>query len=304
MSKTSESRAVSNTVVETTVKMVTTVTPVVSAVKTILDFEDCGTTGLVPTSYFQGSVVAPTAKITNQYIDKGVVLSNAALVALGLGHAASGVDAIAGISADGKIDYDAPVTISFVKEVDTMVTTTTTARSITSSAVKGNGKSIEKNNDDSDSHKNEHGKDPVNDHDSNETVTVNVIKSTVVTPTYVDGTVNYFSYSPDFDGASGNTITVSAYDLVGKLVGSVSVREVGNIVTPIVLTGIGEFHSVTIDSTLVNKSWGGIAMDMVTYGEVHSPVVASSHTDTSFAAVTLVGVSTATDSTHSGGHDH
>jgi hypothetical protein len=84
----------------------------------------------------------------------------------------------------------------------------------------------------------------------------------------VDGTVNYFAFSPDLDGRSNNTITVSAFALDGHLVGKVTVKETTNIKTPIVLSGFGEFHSVTIDSTLINKSWGGIALDNISIGAV------------------------------------
>lgn len=105
----------------------------------------------------------------------------------------------------------------------------------------------------------------------------------------MDGTVNYFAFSPDLDGRSNNTITVSAFALDGHLVGKVTVKETTNIKTPIVLSGFGEFHSVTIDSTLINKSWGGIALDNISIGEVHANVQPSTQFDSAVSEVSIVG---------------
>jgi hypothetical protein len=282
------------TVIDTTITTITAVTPVASPVKTVLDFEDAMQKGLVPSSYFQGSAVSSASTITDQYISSGFVMEHAALANLGVGHAASGTMAIAPVSALGKVDYDAPVTFHFVKEVDTSVTKTVTqvATSTTFGEVKGNGNSIPTNNDNSIATKNANGATPVNDHNA-EVISSSVTKSataTTVTANYVDGTVNYFAYSPDTNGRSFNTITITAFALDGHKVGQISVRETANITAPIVLSGIGEFHSVTIDSTLRVVSWGGIAIDNLTIGEVHANVQPSSQTSTTMSEVTLVGV--------------
>jgi hypothetical protein len=231
--------------------------------------------------------------VTDQYQSKGVVLENAALANLGVGHAPSGTMAILPVSSLGKVDYDAPVTLHFVKEVDTTVAKTVTQVAISTvyGEVKGNGKSIPVTHDSSSRIKNENGANPVNDHNSEVTTTTETktATATATTAAYVDGTVSFFSYLPDLDGRSFNTITLTAFALDGHMVGQVKVQETSNFTAPIVLTGLGEFHSVTIDSTLINKSWGGIAMDNVTIGEVHSAIQPTSQTDLSTSEVKLVG---------------
>ena len=281
------------TVITTAIKTVTTVTPVVSPSTTVLDFEDGVSLGLQPSSYFQGSSVAKASMVTNQYQSKGVVLEHAALANLGVGHAPSGTMAIVPVSSLGKVDYDAPVTLHFVKEIDTSVSKTVTqvANSTIYGEVKGNGKSIPVTHDSSSSIKNEKGANPVNDHNAEMTIVTETktASATATTAAFVDGTVTFFSYLPDLDGRSFNTITLTAFALDGHMVGQVTVKETSNLIAPIVLTGLGEFHSVTIDSTLINKSWGGIAMDNVTIGEVHSAIQPTSQTDLSTSEVKLVG---------------
>lgn len=222
-------------------------TPTLSfaSASTTVDFEDFASYGIIPTSYFQGAAVNPKSVVTNQFINKGLLISNAALIELGLTHAASGKDAIAGIT-NGKIDYDAAIKFGFV------------TKAVNSGAIKGNGNSIEHNNDQSDNHANEHSNTSVNDHS--------------VTTTQVRGTVSKFSYTPDKDGASGNTITITGYDVHGVLLGKVSVVERGNNLQPIVLSGVGEMYTITVDSTLRNKAWGGIGVDDISYDSV-DPVV-------------------------------
>jgi hypothetical protein len=89
-----------------------------------------------------------------------------------------------------------------------------------------------------------------------------------------DGTkaalTDFFSYAPDLAGGSGNIITLSAYDLLGSLVGQNQYVETGvfgpgNLPT---LSGIGQFHLVTIQQTLFNQYSGGIGIDLVQYGDL------------------------------------
>jgi hypothetical protein len=213
---------------------------------TIVDFEDFASFGIVPTSFYQGSLVNPKSVVTNQFINKGLLISNAALVELGLGQAASGKDAIAGIT-NGKIDYDAAIKFGFTTKV------------VNSSVIKGNGNSIEHTNDQSANHANSNANTSINDH--------------TVVETQVRGTVSTFSYTPDKNGASGNTITVSGFDVNGKLLGKVSVVERGHNTAPVVLSGVGEIFTVTVDNTLRNKAWGGIGIDDISYDSVDPVVV-------------------------------
>lgn len=188
---------------------------------TILDFENYGMLGLSPTSYFQGSVVKGSALVTDQYLDRGVLISGAALVECGTGHAASGKESLAGVAANGTLDYDKPITFTFEK-VDGSVTHRSD---------------------------NSHGHDPITNH-------------------YHDGTTDYFAFTPDKNGCSGNTITLSGYDINGKFLGSVTYNENADITKPLVLSGIGDMHKVVVDTSLHNVTWGGIAIDDVTFGTV------------------------------------
>jgi hypothetical protein len=293
LSTTIASTSEPTTAITTTINTVTTVTPSLSPSTTVLDFEDGVSLGLQPSSYFQGSSVTKASLVTDQYQSNGIVLENAALVNLGVGHAPSGTMAIAPVSSLGKVDYDAPVTLHFVKEIDTMVTKTATQVAISTlyGEVKGNGKSIPVTHDSSSSIKNQNGVNPVNDHNADVTISTETktATATATTAAFVDGTVSFFSYLPDLDGHSFNTITLTAFALDGHMVGQVRVQETSNLTAPIVLTGLGEFHTVTIDSTLINKSWGGIAMDNVTIGEVHSAIQPTTQTDFSSSEVRLVG---------------
>jgi hypothetical protein len=106
-------------------------------------------------SFYQGALVSDTARVTDQYLATGIRIENAALVALGFGHTASGANGLAGISSTGTIDYDQAVTFSFFRPENGSFASTT----------------------------------------------------------------DYFAYSPDLGGGSGNTVTISAFGLDGTLVG-------------------------------------------------------------------------------------
>ena len=80
---------------------------------TILSFEGPLPPGLVATSYLQGTAVPNAARVTDQYLSTGLVISGAALVNLGVGHAPSGTNGLAGIDGNGNLDYDSPLTFSF-----------------------------------------------------------------------------------------------------------------------------------------------------------------------------------------------
>lgn len=170
----------------------------------ILDFENPLPDGLAPTSYWQGALVPNSAKLTNQYLSLGIAMSDAALVAGGYGHSASGTNSLAGIDADGRINYDIPVTFSFFQP--------------------GNSS--------------------------------------------VEGTTDYFAYRTDLGGGSGNVITISAYDLTGALMGQASYLESATSMTPLSISGIGQFHRVTVDQTLQSTYSGGIMLDLVEFGDI------------------------------------
>lgn len=85
---------------------------------TILDFEAPLPAGLTAIDYVQDTFVPDSAKVTEQYIDRGVRISDAAIVNLGSGHAASGINGLAGIDQFGRINYDTPVTFSFFAPSD------------------------------------------------------------------------------------------------------------------------------------------------------------------------------------------
>jgi len=81
---------------------------------TIITFEPPLPGGLTPVSYLEDTPVTLQARITTQYGNLGVLMANTALVDLGLGHATSGTNGIAGISAIGTVDYGSPVIFTFV----------------------------------------------------------------------------------------------------------------------------------------------------------------------------------------------
>jgi hypothetical protein len=173
---------------------------------TIIDFEPPLPGGLAPVFYVEDTPVTPEARITTQYGNLGVLMANTALVNLGFGHATSGTNGIAGISAIGTVDYSSPVIFTFV--------------------------------------------DPLNN----------------TLPWVTD----HFAISTDQAGGSLNTTTVSGYDIVGHLLGSVSHLETDGSVT-LELQGVGAIHTIIVDSTLMNHLSGGVGLDDARFGLVSAP---------------------------------
>jgi len=157
-------------------------------------------------SFWQGSAVASNSLVGDHYLAQGLRVTDGALVAAGVGHAASGANALAGVSATGLIDYDQALTFSFFMPSD------------------------------------------------------------AGTPASTD----YFAYSPDVAGGSGNTITLTAYNLLGEVMGSVSYLESGTFNSPLAISGVGQFHRVSVDQTLHNIWSGGIALDLISFGDLQS----------------------------------
>jgi hypothetical protein len=147
-------------------------------------------------------------------------MENVALVDLGLGHATSGTNGIAGISALGTVDYGSPVIFMFV--------------------------------------------DPLNNS--------------------VPWVTDQFAISTDQLGGSLNTTSVSAYDIDGNLIGSVSHLETDGSVT-LELQGVGQIHTVIVESTLMNHLSGGIGLDDLTFDAPSSPSIVPE--STSLALCTL-----------------
>lgn len=77
-------------------------------------------------------------------------------------------------------------------------------------------------------------------------------------------TTDYFAISTDQSGGSGNTTTISGYDLNGNFLGSVSHIDTGGIMLQ--LQNIGKIHTIVVGSTLINHGSGGIALDDVRFG--------------------------------------
>jgi len=186
----------------------------VASATTVLDFEDYATQGITHASYVQGSKVDEDSMVTTQF--SGISISNAALVASGLGHAASGNMSIAPVNSSGEIDYRVPVTFEFFS-------TPVTSRFARSATL----------------------------------------------PQAV--TVNYFAYSTDQWGYSGNTVTLRAYGLDDEPMGEISYVERTTFKDPLILSDIGDFHKVTVSQSLYFQHTGGIALDDITYDTI-SPV--------------------------------
>jgi hypothetical protein len=93
------------------------------------------------------------------------------------------------------------------------------------------------------------------------------------TNTSIAAATNYFSITPDRAGGSGNTVTLTAYDFTGQLVGTRSFVENVGFLGTLELSGVGNFHKVVVSAGLANPSSGGIGMDLVTYGDL-SPIAA------------------------------
>jgi hypothetical protein len=86
---------------------------------TLIDFEAPLTAGLTPNNFLQGSRVDPTARLTNQYENLGVLFSTAggapyaALINL-TGQAPSGVNGIGSVNTAGDVDYTQDLDIFLV----------------------------------------------------------------------------------------------------------------------------------------------------------------------------------------------
>ncbi len=172
----------------------------------LLDFEAPLPPGLTTASFVQGADVPSSARVTDQYLSLGVRVSGAALVALGLGHAPSGVNGLAGVNADNRVDYRVPVSFEFFSPNDNTIAATN----------------------------------------------------------------NYFAYSPDLFGNSNNVITISAYGLDGALLGQARYVETAPT-PPLFISGVGQFHRITVQQTLFDLTSGGIGIDLVRFGDI-SPV--------------------------------
>lgn len=86
---------------------------------TLIDFEAPLPPGLTPNNFIQGSPVDPTAQLTNQYENLGVLFSTAggapyaALINL-TGQAPSGVNGVGSVNAAGDVDYTLDLDIFLV----------------------------------------------------------------------------------------------------------------------------------------------------------------------------------------------
>jgi len=85
----------------------------------LIDFEAPLPAGLTPNNFIQGSLVVPTAELTNQYENLGVLFSTAggapyaALIDL-TGQAPSGVNGVGSVNAAGDVDYTLDIDIFLV----------------------------------------------------------------------------------------------------------------------------------------------------------------------------------------------
>jgi len=92
---------------------------------------------------------------------------------------------------------------------------------------------------------------------------------TFVSP--IDGTTDavtdYFSITTDLGGNGGNTINLYGYDINDNIMGTTSFTEGagGEILK---LENIGMIHSVVIDATYNQEIGGGIALDLVEFGNL------------------------------------
>jgi uncharacterized protein (TIGR03437 family) len=107
-----------------------------------LDFELPLPAGLAPMSFIQGTSVPFQARITDEYANMGVLIENAALVNLGVGHAPSGSNGIGPISPSGSLDYASPITLTFVSPTDRVSPATTNYFSISGDMAGGSGNTV------------------------------------------------------------------------------------------------------------------------------------------------------------------
>src|SRR5579872_1753292 len=87
---------------------------------TVITF-DSPPAGLTANNFIQGSAVDPTAEVTNQFENLGVILSTAnpgahyaVLINLGVGHAVSGAFGIGAANASNLVDYTQDIDIFLV----------------------------------------------------------------------------------------------------------------------------------------------------------------------------------------------
>jgi len=76
-------------------------------------------------SYWNGTAVPESARATDQYLNLGIRIEDAALIALGVGHAPSGGNGLGGVDPSGHLNYDSPVTFAFFSPVDGTTPATT-----------------------------------------------------------------------------------------------------------------------------------------------------------------------------------
>jgi hypothetical protein len=194
-----------------------------TAAQTILDFENPIPGNLAPQSYIQGSDIPTSQLLIDKYINLGISFSGATIANFGLGHAASGSNALSAVNmSNNTVDYASPVNYSFF-----MPNT--------------NGGQL--------------------------------------------AVTDYFAYSPDLAGFSGNVVTISGYGVDGSLLGQAQYTETGTFTSPLTLTGIVIFHSVTVTQTLYYTASGGIGQDLVTFGTL-TPAVPEADT----SAMLLIGL--------------
>lgn len=98
---------------------------------TTLDFESPLPVGLVAASFWQGSAVTAQNLIGDNYLSLGVAVSGAALVNLGSGHAASGINGLSGVSGSSGVDYGAAYSFEFLSPTNSAIPATTNYFSIT-----------------------------------------------------------------------------------------------------------------------------------------------------------------------------
>jgi hypothetical protein len=171
---------------------------------TTLDFEGPLPSGLTPTSFWQGTSVAESAKVTDEYLSLGLMVSGGALINLGAGHAASGTNGLGGFDGNSSLDYEYPVTFSFFAP--------------------GDGSRL--------------------------------------------ATTDFFGFSGDLWGGSRNLVTITAFDLAGQALGYADYIETGTFSSPLVITGFGQFHLVTVHQTQYQRGTGGIGIDLVSFGDL------------------------------------
>lgn len=106
----------------------------------------------------------------------------------------------------------------------------------------------------------------------------------------IAGTTNYFAYRPDLGGGSGNVITISVFDLDDSLLGQITYVENTTFTSPLLISGVGQFHKVTVDQTLYNTYSGGIMLDLVEFGNITSESSVPEPTSLALFVLGIVGL--------------